>query len=134
MLAGERLRLHEHRPARPESVAPLRQAVVRFADNSGASERRREDIALAVSEAVSNAVMHAYVGHDPPGDIMVGAWVRGRTLEVVVADGGHGMLPRTDSPGMGLGLALIARVTEHFEVMSLDTQPGVRLRMTFALN
>ena len=56
-------RLHDRLPALPESIAPLRHSVLGFASDSGASERQREDIALAVSEALSNAVVHAYVGH-----------------------------------------------------------------------
>jgi len=126
-------RLHDRLPALPESIAPLRHAVLGFASDSGASERQREDIALAVSEALSNAVVHAYVGRDSPGLLAVNARLRGRWLEVVVCDEGVGMLPRTDSPGLGLGLALIARVTEELELESLDAIPGVRVRMKFAI-
>ena len=126
-------RLHDRLPALPESIAPLRHSVLGFASDSGASERQREDIALAVSEALSNAVVHAYVGHDSPGLLAVNARLRGRWLEVVVCDEGVGMLPRTDSPGLGLGLALIARVTEELELESLDAIPGVRVRMKFAI-
>jgi hypothetical protein len=36
------------------------------------------------------------------------------------------MLPRTDGPGMGIGLALNARIAE-------ELRPGVRVRMTFAI-
>ena len=126
-------RLHDRLPALPESIAPLRHSVLGFASDSGASERQREDIALAVSEALSNAVVHAYVGRDSPGLLAVNARLRGRWLEVVVCDEGVGMLPRTDSPGLGLGLALIARVTEELELESLDAIPGVRVRMKFAI-
>jgi anti-sigma regulatory factor (Ser/Thr protein kinase) len=130
---GYESRLKECLPARAENIALLRRAVVAYAGSNGASERQREDIALAVSEALSNAVLHAYVGHDSPGDVGVNAWVDGRALRVVVCDDGVGMLPRTDSPGLGLGLSLIARTTEHLEVESPDAAPGMRLRMTFAI-
>jgi serine/threonine-protein kinase RsbW/stage II sporulation protein AB (anti-sigma F factor) len=130
---GYELRLKECLPARAENIALLRRAVVAYAGSNGASERQREDIALAVSEALSNAVLHAYVGHDSPGDVGVDAWVDERALRVVVCDDGVGMLPRTDSPGLGLGLSLIARMTEHLEVESPDAAPGMRLRMTFVI-
>lgn len=126
-------RLHDRLPALPESIAPLRHSVLGFASDSGASERQREDIALAVSEALSNAVVHAYVGHDSPGVVAVNARREGRWLEVVVCDEGIGMLPRTDSPGLGLGLPLIVRVTEGLELESMDAMPGVRVRMKFAI-
>jgi hypothetical protein len=67
--------MHERLPARPDSVARLRHAVVGFAGRRGASIRRREDIALAVSEALSNIVLHAYAGSDRPGAIDVRASV-----------------------------------------------------------
>jgi len=131
---GYQSRLKECLPARAENIALLRRAVVAYAGSNGASARQREDIALAVSEALSNAVLHAYVGRDSPGDVGVDAWIDDeRALEVVVCDDGVGMLPRTDSPGLGVGLSLIARMTEHLEVVSPDAIPGMRLRMTFAI-
>jgi len=104
-----------------------------FAGTSGASDRQREDIALAVSEALSNAVMHAYVGYDSPGLVAVNARMDGAWLEVVVCDEGIGMQTRIDSPGLGLGLRLIVRMAERVRVESLATTPGVRIRMMFAI-
>ncbi len=102
-----------------------------FADSSGASPQQVENIAVAVSEAVSNAVVHAYPDAGDPGVVVVQARVREHALEVEVSDEGRGMRPRADSPGMGLGLPLIVRLTETLEVE--EANPGVRLRMTFAL-
>jgi anti-sigma regulatory factor (Ser/Thr protein kinase) len=126
-------RLQERLPAQAQSIAPLRRAVVAYAGSNGASERQREDIALAVSEALSNAVLHAYVGHDVAGDVIVDARIDERVLEVVVEDDGGGMTPRTDSPGLGLGLALIGRLTEQMRIESPDSAPGVRVHMTFVI-
>jgi len=126
-------RLHERFPARPESIAPLRRCVVGFAGSRGASDSQREDIALTVSEALSNVVLHAYAGQDSPGSMAVEAWVDGDRLEVTVRDDGIGMRPRDDSPGPGLGLGLIVRLTDHVEVESHNATPGVRMRMTFVI-
>lgn len=126
-------RLHDRLPALPASIAPLRHSVLGFASDSGASERQREDIALAVSEALSNAVLHAYVGRDEPGTVTLDAWMDGESLEVVVGDEGIGMRPRADSPGLGFGMGLIFRMTEQLRVDSHDDARGVGVRMTFAI-
>jgi anti-sigma regulatory factor (Ser/Thr protein kinase) len=130
---GGRRRLQLCLPARPDSIARLRRAVVEFANGHGASDRQRDDIALAVSEALSNAVLHAYVGHASPGIMRVKACMHEHWLEVVVSDQGVGMLPRADSPGLGIGLALIGRITERLELESRESIPGLRVRMTFAI-
>jgi anti-sigma regulatory factor (Ser/Thr protein kinase) len=127
------LALHERLPARPESIALLRHAVVDFAGGSGASERQRDDIALAVSEAVSNSVVHAYARAIHPGDVTVEAWMQDGSLEVIVCDEGIGMVPRSDSPGLGLGLPLIHQVTEQISIEDPASRSGVRLHMTFAI-
>jgi len=125
--------MYRHLPARPESAAPLRNAVVEYAAGKGASQRLCEDIALAVSEALNNTIMHAYAGDEVTGDVMVGAWMNGLMLQVVVCDAGVGMLPRADSPGLGIGLQLIAESTQEVSVSSTAMPPGVRIRMTFAI-
>lgn len=123
--------LREQRPARAANIAPLRQVVVDFARVHGASYDELEDIAIAVSEALTNVVVHAYVGRDTPGVVAVRAWMNQRQLQVVVCDEGVGMRPRTDSPGLGFGLSIIHRIAQQVHVE--DTPSGVRLRMTFAI-
>ncbi len=125
------IKLRERLPARPQSVGLLRTIVSDFAAGNGASERQRAAVALAVSEAVSNAVVHAYAGRDDPGVVAVDAEICDRTLRVAVCDDGGGMRPRIDSPGLGLGLGLIARLSDQLELT--ETTPGVCVRMTFAL-
>jgi anti-sigma regulatory factor (Ser/Thr protein kinase) len=117
-------------PARPEHVADARQAVVAHAREHGASDLG--GIALAVSEAVTNVVLHAYIEQAEAGDVEVIAERHpGDGFEVRVCDEGRGMKPRTDSPGLGLGLPLVATLAERFEVEArLDG--GTRVRMVFA--
>ena len=126
-----RRRPHERRAARPECVGPLRTAIDEFAAAGGASRSQRDDIAIAVSEALNNAVLHAYAGRDTPGIVAVDAWMSARSLDVVVCDEGAGMLPRTGPGGMGLGLALMVRLTRRLAIE--ETEQGMRVRMTFAI-
>ncbi len=130
MVADGPSRLRERLPAQPHSVPRVRHAVEEFAAGCGASERQRSAIALAVSEAVSNAVVHAYVGRDG-GDVAIEAEVRGRMLEVTVRDEGIGLAPRLDSPGLGLGMGLIASLSDRLELTEI--KPGVRVSMAFAI-
>jgi anti-sigma regulatory factor (Ser/Thr protein kinase) len=123
-----RRQLDERVPARPECIARARHAVVDFAALSGASDSDLEDIAVAVSEAVTNVVQHAYLGRDAEGDLVLQAWVQERRLQVVIRDEGIGMRGG-GSPRPGHGLAIIHRITENLQIE--DAMPGVRVRMTF---
>jgi serine/threonine-protein kinase RsbW/stage II sporulation protein AB (anti-sigma F factor) len=66
------------------------------------------------------------------GPVALVASVSSGSLRVTVTDEGRGMVPRTDSPGLGLGLGVIARLTDGLEI----TNPGGRgteVRVSFAL-
>ena len=93
--------------AQPDQVRVIRREVRDFALEHGAADPNA--VALAVSEAVTNAIVHAYVGRPEPGEIEVVAQrAADDRLEILVCDDGRGMLPRPDSPGVGLGLPLVA--------------------------
>ena len=62
--------------AEPASVPAIRQAVVGLARRGGASAGRCADVAIAVSEAAANAVVHAYIENcSEPGAIRATAAV-----------------------------------------------------------
>ena len=111
----------------------MRRALVAYAESNGASGQQCEDIALAASEALSNVVVHAYTGREAPGDIQVEAWMQCDALQVTVCDDGIGVAPRLDSPGLGLGLAIIGRVCDRMVIESGDGEAGARVRMSFAI-
>jgi serine/threonine-protein kinase RsbW/stage II sporulation protein AB (anti-sigma F factor) len=117
--------------ATADQVAVLRAAVSDYAQRVGVVDQRLGDIRLAVSEAVTNAVLHAYRDR-PPGEIRVQAAVQDDgSLRIVVEDDGFGPLPRPDSPGLGLGLPTIASVADAVE-LSAGAAAGARLSMRFA--
>jgi anti-sigma regulatory factor (Ser/Thr protein kinase) len=125
--------LNERRPAFPRYIASLRRAVVTFAAEAGADDLQQENIGLAMSEAVSNSVIHAYRDGSVRGPVTVEAWIDRGRIVVMVCDEGCGMTPRSDSPGLGLGLAMIARVTQRVEIEDRSPGRGVCMRMTFLL-
>jgi anti-sigma regulatory factor (Ser/Thr protein kinase) len=123
----ERLELRTQ--ATPAAVPGVRRAVVDFAELHGVGVA--PDVALAVSEAITNAVLHAY-RDESPGAVRVVACAERHRLVVVVRDYGCGMSPRPDSPGLGLGLAVIGRLTTELNIERPDEGGGTRLRMCFA--
>jgi anti-sigma regulatory factor (Ser/Thr protein kinase) len=96
-------------------VAPLRHAVAALACELGLGAERVEDVALAVSEACSNVVVHAYRASEP-GEIRVDAHAERGALRVEVADDGVGCTPRADSPGLGLGLGIVELLADDLRV------------------
>jgi serine/threonine-protein kinase RsbW/stage II sporulation protein AB (anti-sigma F factor) len=88
-------------------------------------------VRLAVSEAATNAVVHAYREETGDGELRVRAFVDASELVIVVADEGIGLAPRPDSPGLGLGMPLMASVTTRFQVVSHGA--GTEIHMAFAL-
>jgi anti-sigma regulatory factor (Ser/Thr protein kinase) len=117
--------------AEPETVPRARRALVEFACEAGADATQVEALGLAVSEAVTNAVRHAY--GDETGQVHVTAALAGEELWVLIGDDGHGLETRTQSPGLGMGLAVIASMSDGFSVVKRATG-GTELRMRFRLN
>jgi serine/threonine-protein kinase RsbW len=116
--------------AEPASVRTARHAVVTFAVANTSADPN--SVALAVSEAVTNAVIHAFVDLPAPGTIEVTARrAENAGLEVTVSDNGKGVAARQDSPGIGLGLPLIASVTSSFQIEH-RVLGGTSLHMVFA--
>ncbi len=123
--------LDESYPAVAASIPLARRTLARFAASAGATPEQLESIEMAVSEALTNAVVHAYGGD--PGDIHVTAAVAGDELWILVADDGRGMRARPRSPGLGVGLALIAHAADGFAVARRSTG-GTELQMRFRID
>ena len=109
----------------------LRGEVVGYLTGMDVCTGRTEDVRLAVSEALSNVVIHAYRDRDEPGDLEVSAALRDHTFEVVVRDCGIGMAPPDDSPGLGLGIPVIEHTTDCYEIQCADGSTGTEIRMLF---
>jgi anti-sigma regulatory factor (Ser/Thr protein kinase) len=118
-------------PARAENVAVVRHAFGGLGDALDIEDQVLADVKLAVTEACTNVVVHAYPDGDGPME--VAAIIRDGRLSVAVRDEGRGMLPRPDSPGLGLGLPLIATLAETLE-LGRDGADRTEVRMTFRLD
>jgi serine/threonine-protein kinase RsbW len=115
-------------PARAEYIALARLALTGLADIVAVSEESLADLKLALTEAVSNSVRHAYA--DGAGFVSIGYELTGDALAVEVVDDGRGFDPDRPPPldgeeltEGGLGIAIIRTIADEFE---LQSQPGVR--------
>src|SRR5690348_18252765 len=115
-------------PARAEYVALARLALSGLADIVALSEELLADLKLALTEAVSNSVRHAYA--DGGGFVSIAYELSGEALAVEVVDDGKGFDPERPPPlegeeltEGGLGIAIIRTIADEFE---LDSRPGVR--------
>lgn len=117
-------------PARAENVGVVRHVLGGVADALGLETELLDDIRLAVSEACANVVIHAYANGSGLMDVEVHALPQ--ELSISVRDHGTGMAPRTDSPGLGVGLPLMASLAGSMELL---TPPGggTEVRMRFPL-
>ena len=116
-------------PARPENVAVVRHVLGAFAEALQLPDSVIEDMRLAVTEACTNVVRHAYADGEPgPVEILIRP--EGDTLQVVVSDRGRGIGPSDDTMGPGLGLPLIAALAHSLEILPSE-ESGSRLQMSF---
>ena len=119
-------------PAVPETVPVARRTVLHHLAAAEVGDPPLNDIGLAISEGVTNVVHHAYLDQDP-GDVCVRVEMGDQEIELTIEDHGRGMAPRPDSPGLGLGMPLIATVADRFDVRS-RSRGGTRLCVWFSKN
>ncbi|HEY8638380.1 MAG TPA: ATP-binding protein [Solirubrobacteraceae bacterium] len=117
-------------PARAENVAVVRHALGGLGEGLDLAPQVLADVKLAVTEACTNVIVHAYP--DGEGPLTVAVEVETELLRVVVRDHGSGILPRPDSPGLGLGLPLIATLAETLE-LGTSADDATEVSMTFRL-
>ena len=120
-------------PARAEGVGVVRQALAGVADALVVDAAVLADMKMAVTEACTNVVVHAYEEH-VDGTLEVEMLADKAALTIVVRDTGTGIQPRParrDAPALGLGLPLIAALSDAFELRG-GADTGTEVRMTFS--
>jgi anti-sigma regulatory factor (Ser/Thr protein kinase) len=117
----------------PANVALVRQALAGLADSLGVDPARAADMKIAVTEACTNAVVHAYANHDGPLEVTMR--VEHGRLVLSVRDSGPGLRPlpsESDGPPLGFGLALIASLSDEFGIAG--SRRGTEVRIAFDLD
>ncbi|WP_408954614.1 anti-sigma F factor [Natroniella sp. ANB-PHB2] len=120
--------------SRSSNVGLARVTVATFASQLNFTLAEIEEIKVAISEAVSNAIIHAY--QDQVGKVKIKLGICEGQLEIIIKDKGQGIedveqacqSSYTTTDRMGLGLAFIESFMDKFELKSkLGT--GTELRM-----
>jgi anti-sigma regulatory factor (Ser/Thr protein kinase) len=121
-------------PARARNIAVVRRALEAIAEELALPRRLVEDMRLAVTEACTNVVRHAYSGEEADDQSALRVELRPqlRGMLVVVEDRGRGLGPSPDRAGPGFGLPLIAALTEDLEITTGPGRRGSRVAMSFA--
>jgi serine/threonine-protein kinase RsbW len=117
-------------PARPENVSVIRHVLGAFAEALRLPDELVEDLRLAVTEACTNVVRHAY----PPehtGPVEISILPLEEQVTVIVSDHGRGIGTSSDTTGPGLGLPLIAAIADEVELQPVPGG-GSRVAMTFS--
>jgi serine/threonine-protein kinase RsbW len=114
-------------PARAEYITLCRLALTGIARVRELSDEVLSDLKLALTEAASNSVRHAYAGDDDAGVVEISYELRPDRLVIEVSDQGEGFDPaEADGPAEelsegGLGIAIIRAIADEVEI---GTQPG----------
>lgn len=125
-------------PARPEYITLCRLALTGIARVRNLSEAVLADLKLALTEAASNSVRHAY-GENDPGVVEISYELHADRLVIEVTDQGEGFDPAAaDGPPDelsegGLGIAIIRAIADEVEIGSHPDGKGSRLRFEKAL-
>ncbi len=126
--------LHLVLPARAQNVIVVRQAVAGLGEALGIPSQRVDDLKTVVTEACNNVVLHAYDEADE-GPLEVSAAAGDGEVVVEVRDRGNGFQPSSsvgDELSLGLGLPLIAALSDSFEISGAAGK-GTRMTVHFGL-
>jgi serine/threonine-protein kinase RsbW len=127
-MAGQTLELTLD--ARPQNLALIRLALAGVAANAGAPREIVSDLKLAVTEACTNVIQHAYGGDATAGEIVVRYTIERGMVAIEVEDTGLGFEldaagGRGRNGGGGNGLMIIRVLTDELSVSS--TGSGTRV-------
>ena len=105
----------------------VREQLDRLLDETSAEREKRWDVRLAVTEACSNVIRHAYPASG--GTFHVSAELTPGLLEVIVRDAGRGAVGRVVPK---LGMLLLHEASDG--VALEDAGPGLIVRMAFTID
>jgi anti-sigma regulatory factor (Ser/Thr protein kinase) len=118
-------------PAKADEVGRMRRAAAATAAELGLSGLALEHFELAVSEALTNVVLHAY--HGKPGPMSMEVQGDEDVVRVTVADEGGGMAAQAENRGLGLGLGIVASAADCCQIRTRKGH-GMQITLGFGLH
>jgi serine/threonine-protein kinase RsbW len=124
-------------PAKAEYITLGRLALSGLAGVRAFDDETLADLKLALTEACSNSVRHAYGGDE--GHVQISYELTQDRIAIEVVDDGAGFDPLLEEDGArelsegGLGIAIIRAVADEFSLESRAGERGSRLRFAKAL-
>jgi PAS domain S-box-containing protein len=97
-------RLDLELPADSRRLHELRTRVTRWLADAGVKPALIPDVVIALNEAASNSMLHAYSGATTRGHVRVSVAVAGNSVTATVADEGHWRPPAEGHDGRGIEL------------------------------
>jgi serine/threonine-protein kinase RsbW len=121
------------RSALPASAGDARHALDLWVQNLKPTKPERNDLLLAVSEAATNVIRHAYPGGTEGAAFRLDAEISDDRLQVVVTDDGVGLGASSSDPGLGMGLPLLGTLADTLMLVGPpERSRGLEVRMWFA--
>ncbi|WP_185845577.1 ATP-binding protein [Kibdelosporangium aridum] len=104
--------------ADPGKLGTARREITRWAAELDLGASLTQDIVLALDEATTNSVEHAYLNRAGPVTLFAGCDQSGHCAWTVVSDCGRWRIPRNEPSSRGRGLLLMAALADEFDVTS----------------
>jgi serine/threonine-protein kinase RsbW len=126
-------------PAKAEYITLCRLALTGLARVRPFPDEALADLKLALTEATSNSIRHAY-GSDEDGHVQIAYELGPDRISIEVVDDGEGFDPSTEGESEGdlteggLGIAIIRSIADEFELESSLGSRGSRLRFVKVLD
>ncbi|HEY1970383.1 MAG TPA: ATP-binding protein [Pseudonocardia sp.] len=122
---------HKSWPAGPQHLPGMRGEVRRWLMPLSLSDEARYDLLVAVSEAVTNAIEHAYPLEAENKTVELSFWTEPRMVNLEIVDHGRWRTPAALPQGRGLGIPLMQRLVESVAI-HFDSR-GTRVLLTHPL-
>jgi len=128
---------HINIPSTTESLSTVRKWITNLAEQSGFDDKSIQELTLAVDEACSNVVRHAYPNRDD-GEVRITCKIDKKGMIVTIQDQGKGFIPDSykepslsdsikDRRGGGYGVMLIRKLMDEVEYRTRNHKNEVRM-------